>query len=266
MVNFHSSITNCETSLVLALDAFQELLRALSHEASEANRLNDFDRAIEVSTAARRIQVLTERFGKIVVEYRYELSEIIKVGPFEREAVDMVDYRPAMDIKDKIVNIAPEVSDHPRYGDEDFRRDPGIDLTSRSADQANLPERGTFTFDNGVKFEGYKVEIKSAHVHAEGLLNGSRLLLLPGSKIRKVSQSSMPELAEQARQYALANKRIEPMGSYHYACIEPISFDTPSAAASFVSGISANGWRDWVLSGTTIPINDALRRKTQRSL
>lgn len=79
---------------------------------------------------------------------------------------------------------------------------------------------------------------------AYGIYNGEKFEVLEGSQIDIKAKGSARQKLHKQRQTALQNGEIvEEYGRYILKV--SMSFTSPSAAASFVLGYSANGWVEW---------------------
>lgn len=105
--------------------------------------------------------------------------------------------------------------------------------------------------------QGYKMDNASASVNeteilhttrngitARGVYDGECFVVLEQSEIIKHPTTSFPKSMQKQRETAIANKDIVENNGKLYLT-KSISFTSPSSAASFVLGASANGWTEW---------------------
>lgn len=105
--------------------------------------------------------------------------------------------------------------------------------------------------------QGYKMDNVSASVNeaevlhttrngisARGVYDGERFVVLERSEIVKQPTASFPKSMKAQRENAIANGDIAEENGKLYLT-KSVSFTSPSSAASFVLGASANGWTEW---------------------
>ena len=81
-------------------------------------------------------------------------------------------------------------------------------------------------------------------VAAFGVYNGEKFEILEGSQVNDALYSSIPPKIGEQRKMAEKNGDIAKEKD-RYILKKSLSFNSPSAAASFVLGASANGWTEW---------------------
>lgn len=81
-------------------------------------------------------------------------------------------------------------------------------------------------------------------IAAFGVYDGEKFEVLEGSQVSDTLYSSIPPKIREQREIAEKNDDIIKEGK-RYILKKSISFSSPSTAASFVLGASANGWIEW---------------------
>ena len=81
-------------------------------------------------------------------------------------------------------------------------------------------------------------------ITAYGIYGGEQFEVLEGSEIDMSKKNSEREKIHTQRQNALKSREIIQIGDKYILQVS-MSFSSPSAAASFVLGHSANGWIEW---------------------
>lgn len=81
-------------------------------------------------------------------------------------------------------------------------------------------------------------------IAALGVYDGEKFEVLEGSQVSSVLYPSVPQSIKQQWFTALKNGDIVYQDNKHYLS-KSMSFFSPSAAACFVLGASANGWTEW---------------------
>lgn len=81
-------------------------------------------------------------------------------------------------------------------------------------------------------------------VTAYGIYSGERFEVLEGSEIDMAKKNSERQQIQKQRQNALENGEIVEINGKFILKVS-VSFTSPSTAASFVLGHSANGWTEW---------------------
>ena len=81
-------------------------------------------------------------------------------------------------------------------------------------------------------------------IRALGIYDGEKFEVLEGSQVSLAAYASLSPSVEKKRQSALQNGDMVLDGTQYRLC-RSMSFTTPSAAACFVLGTSANGWTEW---------------------
>lgn len=79
---------------------------------------------------------------------------------------------------------------------------------------------------------------------ARGIYDGEHFVVLEQSEITLKPNASFPKSMQAQRETAIANGDITESNGKLYLT-KSISFSSPSSAASFVLGTSANGWVEW---------------------
>lgn len=79
---------------------------------------------------------------------------------------------------------------------------------------------------------------------ARGVYDGEHFVILEQSEINPKPYASFPKSMKAQRETAIANGDIVESGGKLYLT-KSISFSSPSSAAGFVLGASANGWTEW---------------------
>ena len=79
---------------------------------------------------------------------------------------------------------------------------------------------------------------------ARGVFDGEHFVVLEQSEITLKPNASFPKSMQAQRETAIANGDITESNGKLYLT-KSISFSSPSSAASFVLGTSANGWVEW---------------------
>ena len=95
-------------------------------------------------------------------------------------------------------------------------------------------------------------------IEALGIYSGEKFEVLEGSQVIKTVTKSVPASIEKQREVALSNGDIVEKNGQYILTVS-MSFSSPSSAASFVLGASANGWVEWkTKDGKTL--NDIFRK------
>jgi predicted type IV restriction endonuclease len=97
--------------------------------------------------------------------------------------------------------------------------------------------------------------------HANGRFTGRGMVVLAGSRVRRELVNSVPLATKKLREDLFHERILVVDGS---SCVlgRDVTFDSPSAAACFVLGRSANGWSEWRdLNGEPL---DMLRQDRER--
>ncbi|MCQ2475568.1 MAG: GIY-YIG nuclease family protein [Clostridia bacterium] len=81
-------------------------------------------------------------------------------------------------------------------------------------------------------------------IEAFGVYDGDKFEILEGSSISHDTKSSLPEKILIQRNTAISNGDIV-LENNEYKLKKSLSFSSPSYAAAFVLGSSANGWTEW---------------------
>lgn len=117
----------------------------------------------------------------------------------------------------------------------------------------------TFTQDIRKRpVEFFICENKKKEVNAAGNLTNEGFVVYPVSKIAKNESPSISPGISKRRKQAIEDGILKETDDF-YISTEEMLFSSPSYAAGFVLGRSANGWREWkTKSGTTL---DELKRQ-----
>ena len=100
-------------------------------------------------------------------------------------------------------------------------------------------------------------------IAALGVYDGEKFEVLEGSQVSSVLYPSVPQSIKQQWFTALKNGDIVYQDNKHYLR-KSMSFSSPSAAACFVLGTSANGWTEWKdKSGRTL--DELFRRQAEKA-
>lgn len=100
-------------------------------------------------------------------------------------------------------------------------------------------------------------------IAALGVYDGEKFEVLEGSQVSSVLYPSVPQSIKQQWFTALKNGDIVYQDNKHYLS-KSMSFSSPSAAACFVLGASANGWTEWKdKSGRTL--DELFRRQAEKA-
>ena len=97
-----------------------------------------------------------------------------------------------------------------------------------------------------IHFYGAKVSA-ATHLSAPagfGVYDGERFEVLEGSRIGRTEYKSLSPTIARQRRSALKNGDVTDVNS-EYVLNKSMSFSSPSSAAMFVLGTSANGWVEW---------------------
>lgn len=121
-----------------------------------------------------------------------------------------------------------------------------LDDHNRSKDFWNkaimfLAESKTFTLDMISGLEKYAI-IKAQE--SKRYYDGERFEVLEGSRIGRTEYKSLSPAIARQRRSALKNGDVTDVNS-EYVLNKSMSFSSPSSAAMFVLGASANGWAEW---------------------
>lgn len=81
-------------------------------------------------------------------------------------------------------------------------------------------------------------------IEAFGVYDGERFEVLEGSRIGRTEYKSLSPVIARQRRSALKNGDVTDVNS-EYVLNKSMSFSSPSSAAMFVLGTSANGWVEW---------------------
>lgn len=81
-------------------------------------------------------------------------------------------------------------------------------------------------------------------IEAFGVYDGERFEVLEGSRIGRTEYKSLSPAIARQRRSALKNGDVTDVNS-EYVLNKSMSFSSPSSAAMFVLGASANGWTEW---------------------
>ena len=81
-------------------------------------------------------------------------------------------------------------------------------------------------------------------IAAFGVYDGEKFEVLEGSQVSDTLYSSIPPKIGEQRKIAEKNGDVVKENS-RYILKKSLSFSSPSTAASFVLGTSANGWTEW---------------------
>lgn len=81
-------------------------------------------------------------------------------------------------------------------------------------------------------------------IEAFGVYDGERFEVLEGSRIGRTEYKSLSPVIASQRRSALKNGDVTDVNS-EYVLNKSMSFSSPSSAAMFVLGASANGWAEW---------------------
>ena len=81
-------------------------------------------------------------------------------------------------------------------------------------------------------------------IEAFGVYDGERFEVLEGSRIGRTEYKSLSPTIARQRRSALKNGDVTDVNS-EYVLNKSMSFSSPSSAAMFVLGTSANGWVEW---------------------
>ena len=81
-------------------------------------------------------------------------------------------------------------------------------------------------------------------IEAFGVYDGERFEVLEGSRIGRTEYKSLSPTIARQRRSALKNGDVTDVNS-EYVLNKSMSFSSPSSAAMFVLGASANGWAEW---------------------
>ena len=104
----------------------------------------------------------------------------------------------------------------------------------------------------GYKMDDAKASLNEADIlhttrngiEAFGVYDGEKFEVLEGSMVSSKIQNSAPDRVKTLRNTATTTGDIQQEGNT-YRLKKSMSFSSPSYAAAFVLGTSANGWTEW---------------------